>query len=222
MKPIRRWAFFFVVVAVVLALGAAGYAERAHLGPYADPSVQTTTASADLPDGSSANPADLAAASALEAAKVAGETPSARYQRAADAVLPPAIGSALHSVPPDASKALDGLKAVPWRTDHPSGVDQGNLRMEQAAFSSGEGLVLVSFQDWPQNVDPSILVTEDDVVEQDAQYDVVLRDTAGTPAVTVFDGRLVVSIHVYDEPSVGLKQLRALAEGLFKVLASSS
>jgi hypothetical protein len=211
----RRWVIIALSLGLV-SVGAVAGADRLRLRTYSDPGTPVETQGAH--DGDSLPAAgDPQALAAAEAALVASQTPAARFARAAEARMPPALADATTRIDPSVLAALEGLVLVPWE-QAPAPVS-GPMRVEEMAYTDSSGLVLISFQDWPSGVDPAVLVSGDDLVITRAGYEIAIRDDKLTPSVTIFDGKIAVHVQAWGEPKLTTSKAEALAVAYYLALA---
>ena len=203
-------------VIVALSIGFVAACGGGALRPYSDPGTPVGTQGAH--DGVAASdPQAPAAAAAAEAAVVASQTPAARFARAAEARMPPALADATTRIDPSVLAALDGLVLVPWE-QAPAPVSTW-MRAEEMAYTDSSGLVLISFQDWPSGVDPTVLVSGDDQLISRNGYQMAIRDDKLTPSVTIFDGKIAVHVQAWGEPKLTTSKVEALAIAYYTALA---
>ncbi len=156
------------------------------------------------------SPQAIARARALgvaEAQRVAADRQARAV--ATSAALPPVLASTLPRAPDLAAEALAGLHLVHVR-------DEGVF--EEAGYSDGSGILLVSWQRWPDAVDPSMFVTEFATVEHRDGIDFIIEDVdlpgVAIRSVRVFDGTYLVTVSGYDIGQLEIAAVRRLAEAI--------
>ena len=113
---------------------------------------------------------------------------------------PPGLASALEAGPQgDAAGILADLLVVFSKSENVGGLD-----FETVFYSDGDKSVQIRWQEWPQNVDPSILVHEDATVENLSSYDLVTRHYPNEELVyiVIYDGVIVVDLSTDTNMSV--------------------
>ncbi|GEM_PF-6075469 len=133
---------------------------------------------------------------------------------AISATLPDRLAAAVPPVPSAAAEALAGL--------HLTGVrDEGVF--QEVAYSDGKGVLFVSWQRWPADVDPSMFVTEYATIERAGDLDVVVENVdlprVQMRSVRVFDGAYLVTVSGHDIGGLDIGAVRRLAESVYQEFA---
>jgi len=130
--------------------------------------------------------------------------------------LPSVLAASIPTAPDAAAEALAGLHLVHVR-------DEGSF--QEAGYSDGSGMLFVSWQRWPETVDPSLCVTEFATVERRGAVDLVIEDVdlpgVAVRSVRIFDGSYLVTVSGYDIDQLGIAAVRRLAEAVYQRLADS-
>lgn len=144
-----------------------------------------------------------------EADLVAAETRALATPAAA--TLPAPLGTALTSAPDLAADALSGLHLARVR-------DDGGF--QEATNSGGGGTLFVSWQRWPENVDPCMFVTEFATIDRAGDLDFVIEDVdlpgVQMRSVRVFDGDYLIAVSGYNVTRLDIAAVRRLAEAVYR------
>lgn len=120
---------------------------------------------------------------------------AALYQAAVDGYGPSAPPSVMSSLDPGVLELLTADNRILLSA---SSYEQDGLRFGEAVYGNGDNWIALSWQEWPENVDPGVLYPDDATVETSGTVDVITRqdqhpDTT-TASIAVFDGQILAQV----------------------------